>query len=263
MILRTPPNYTTTAILDADNKAGPQNLRSDGEISAATIIRSDTMARRVAARLGLDKTTVDMTQDKPSGFQELLTEIFVTLLPQNSPRLPTPIDIAARKLLLNLQARIEARSSLITINYTSPDPEEAARVANAFVSEYILDQKMRMLSEVQSAAQRSLADLTSTFGPKHPQIIRAQNNLVLAQARLQTALETAKLMTAKELSETGLVLPASAVTIPDGRGGVSKMILALLAASIASICLVFFIERRDLRELCAASLWRGSRVSNA
>ena len=106
------------------------------------------------------------------------------------------------------------------------------------------NQKIRKLAERHTLARRALMDLLVTFGDKHPQIARAEADIALAQARLLAEEQTTAPMTAKELAETGQVVPAQAVTIPSGPGTASLLALALLGGGIAGIGFALLLELR-------------------
>ena len=100
-------------------------------------MRSEAMARRVAERFG----SRCGAHEPNSNLQRLVgcssRWCLALVLPRKAAAPPSRIDVAARQLMGNLQVKIEPRSSLITVTYASPSPEEAARIANAFVGEFL------------------------------------------------------------------------------------------------------------------------------
>ncbi len=230
IILRTEPIYLASAIVEVDALDEAANSQSEPVGSAAALIRSEPMARRVAERLGLDA----MPTDPNSNMQRLNTNI-VGPLSRKAGAPPSRIDVSARQLMRNLKVKIEPRSSLITVTYASPSPEEAARIANAVVGELLRNQNIKKLTDRRALAERALLELSNTFGDQHPRIARAEANLALARAQLLAEEQKGASVTEKELAETGKVVPAQAVTIPSGLGTVYLMILVLVAGGIAGI----------------------------
>lgn len=245
------PKYSATAIFDGDDRevaANPLNggPPSEGEVAAATRMRSLAMAREIADQMGL----AQQSTDKPGITDPLATpksilsrfDIF-KLWPGHASAAPSPLDIAAQRLMDNLQISIEPRSSLITVTYTSRNPQHAADVANAFVGEYLHYQRVRKLSDRQNSASRALLDAAASFGEKHPQVARARSNLDLVSAQLQSeSVQTKTPSTADKLAATGRVMPAQSVTIPLSRGTLSKTLLGLLVGAFAGLGLAFLIE---------------------
>lgn len=108
--------------------------------SEARIIQSRAMARRVVETLGLAKE-----QSEPTTAQRLLTDTLdsarqvlglpVMPRPQNPAALA--LDLATREVLSRLTVAADNRTYLITIGFKGREPEQAARVANAFADEYL------------------------------------------------------------------------------------------------------------------------------
>jgi len=250
----TAPKYSATAMLDGDDREVPANPLvaagppSEGEVAAAVRLRSLAMARRVAERLGLD---ADKPPDRPGLFSKLRSATIDrvpalgALFSRTSRTSPSAADVAARKLTANLLVSIEPRSSLISISYTSSDPAEAARIANTFVAEYLRDQKIRRISDRQTATQRSLTELTQTLGPKHPQVLRAQANLDQTRAQIQSEAQQIATMDSDALNTNGRVVPALASTIPLGRGTLTFVILGLIGGLVSGMAAAVLLELRN------------------
>ena len=115
----------------------------------AKTIHSRLMARRVIRKLSLDASTAHA----PSAFsaQNLLAGVLTSaqlflkeigfdagLLNGSQASAEIDGDRVIRSVMSHLAVETDSRSYLITIRYASNDPNEAARIANAFAEEYLL-----------------------------------------------------------------------------------------------------------------------------
>ena len=245
------PRYTATAVIQLDGgQDGPGHAAPSPAIDGATLatfvesqtslIESREMARQVVERLGLDKSK---TQSRIRAF------IANTIghLPFNYAGPSTPVDLATERLMSNLTVTSKPRSYLTTVTYTARTPQQAARIANAVVSEYMHYRVLQTLADRVVFAQRALTDLMVTYGAKHPLVMRAEANLALERSRMAAEEENATLMNDRELAETGKVVPAQAITIPSGARTSTVLALAFLGALVGGIALVLVLERSALR----------------
>jgi uncharacterized protein involved in exopolysaccharide biosynthesis len=171
--------YTSEVVLVArftqEDPRDPQ-LLSDIFLDAAStlsvvqtelyLIHSDDIAERVV-------TSLDLAND-PNFAKSLLDR---PTSPNSSPN-----RLIAAELLKNLKVSNDPRSMLIRISYTSPSPEQSARIANAFAEEYLR-------TRIELAARRRLMTLSATYGPKHPTVLKAKSDLdeVLRGPRLSVS----------------------------------------------------------------------------
>ena len=117
-------------------------------------------------------------------------------------------------------------SMLIRISYTSTSPEQSARIANAFAEEYLR-------TRIGLAARRRLTNLSATYGPKHPIVLKAKSDLeeVLRAPRLS-------------VSERAQILSwASPPILPSGPDRKLIVGVAFLCSFAAGIILVLLLEQ--------------------
>ena len=131
------------------------------------LIRSREIAEGVVARLGLAKDP-NFAEHSSLLSRALALTTFWHTRPSFSNS--SVNSLIAARLLENLDVTNDANSLLIRISYTSTSPEQSARIANAFAEEYLRTREKK-------AAQRHLADLAATYGPKHPSVLKAQSQL--------------------------------------------------------------------------------------
>ena len=115
---------------------------------------------------------------------------------------------------------------LIRISYTSTSPEQSARIANAFAEEYLR-------TRIGLAARRRLTNLSATYGPKHPIVLKAKSDLeeVLRAPRLS-------------VSERAQILSwASPPILPSGPDRKLIVGVAFLCSFAAGIVLVLLLEQ--------------------
>lgn len=159
------------------------------------LLQSHQLARRVIERLGL---------------QRLQSEV------DNTGWLALPghrqDDSAAARLLSHLAVTTDPRAYLITLNYTSRDPDLAALVANTFVAEILRSIELQILSQQRFATQTSLSERLAQFGNKFPSVIQARLNLAAIDGLLekwQSASSDEILRSAGENVTPVTVLPSS------------------------------------------------------
>jgi len=218
--------YTSEVVLQArftqEDPRDPQLLSEIFLDAASTLsvvqtevslIRSGDIAERVVTRLDLakDPNFAKSLLDRPTS-------------PNSSPN--RLISLIAAELLKNLNVRNDARSMLIRISYTSTSPEQSARIANAFAEEYLR-------TRIGLAARRRLTNLSATYGPKHPIVLKAKSDLeeVLRAPHLS-------------VSERAQILSwASPPILPSGPDRKLIVGVAFLCSFAAGIVLVLLLEQ--------------------
>ena len=195
------------------------------------LIRSGDIAERVVTRLDLAK---DPNNFAKSLLDRALASITFLHARPTSPN-SSPNRLIAAELLKKLDVSNDARSTLIRISYTSTSPEQSARIANAFAEEYLR-------SRIESAARRRIADLSTTYGPKHPIVLKAQSDLD----------EVSK---APSMSERAQILSwASPPILKSGPNRKFIVAVAFLCSFAAGIVLVLLLERAKASFRSAAEL---------
>jgi len=155
------------------------------------ILSSETIARRVAARLDLaDRPQFDAP---PAGFRPLA---FVrSLIPRRStPEVErSPEEIAADRIRSRLEVRPVQRSQLVTVSWTSEDPELAAEIANEVAGEYI---------RFNLSSMRSTGDEASGF--LEEQIAQLRADYVAIENRVQAYGENKRIVSIDEANNVTL-----------------------------------------------------------
>jgi capsular exopolysaccharide synthesis family protein len=104
------------------------------------ILQSETLAKRVADRLGLQ------TAQNPPSF--LRSPFGISL-----GRTPSPDDLRIKTVEKSLTIRSSLKSQVVEILFDSPDPALAARGANTVVSEYVAINREARLETVQDTTE--------------------------------------------------------------------------------------------------------------
>ncbi len=99
------------------------------------ILSSETVARRAADRL--DLVSHPLFQQEAAGQPGVLAWLRGLLPRRGENVLRTPLDVATAWLGAHLEVSPVRNSQLVRVSWTSPDPELAARVANAVADAYI------------------------------------------------------------------------------------------------------------------------------
>jgi uncharacterized protein involved in exopolysaccharide biosynthesis len=94
-------------------------------------------------------------------------------------------DIGATKLLAGLSVTSDPHSYLLTIRFTSGDPELTELVTNAFVAELLRSARLQALFKQRSLAQDTLSIQLTKFGAKHPGVAQARMRLAATDELLK------------------------------------------------------------------------------
>jgi capsular exopolysaccharide synthesis family protein len=231
------PIYRASAKILADPQQ-PNANRNEQYIASALvflyyetqyeIIRSRNIAETVVDKLGLvekyKKAQLENKNQQTSGLSSTIKELkteFTALFSKESKTIKVAPTDAELKIMLasSIQAGIEVsggkQSQIINVSYTSPDPEEAARIINAISDAYIqfglesrlgevknteswlgeqfslLKQKLQD-SETKLSTYRSQQGLVDTNQQKsigNTQLQSLNNELIRAQTKLSAAEE--------------------------------------------------------------------------
>lgn len=194
MLLRQTPLYTASAeiLLDSRRDKLSDPVQTDLVVNFAEvenqmeIIRSTALLRRVVEKEHL-APRVDTTaapSATPRGRDQVAAEQDVSELAQ----LPAGVTRSIQSLKGGLQVT-RSKGHLITVSFTSPDPQRAARIANAIAAAYIVDK----LDTRYEGARRAAAWLTERIAELRNQVrqsekavqdFRASNNLQQGTASL-------------------------------------------------------------------------------
>jgi hypothetical protein len=84
---------------------------------------------------------------------------------------------AAVRLLRRLSVTADPRAYLITVRYTSEDPDLAVRITNAFVAEVLRSTGLQTLFQQRAYTQARLSSQLARFGEKHPKVAELRTQL--------------------------------------------------------------------------------------
>jgi len=257
-----PPRYTGEAMIQLDfvrdETVAGQKVQSTASvdavavvISAVRVIRSRATASAVVSMLGLDKDpfyTRPLLPALPARALASVRGIFG--LPE-----PTPHDVAVARLMKQITVTNDARSYLITVSVTTPDPALAARLANWIASEYLRGRLREQANEAYAVAEREMTALSSVFGPRHPSYVAGLAKLGRLKAELAAVQEGAvvgdrQAVVAREMVRFAAgqsLLPAEAIMTPSGHNVALITALTVLAALALGMLLAWLAERGLLR----------------
>lgn len=245
------PKYSSTAVVQLDlggrddygqmdllgrdaAAAGGPAITIDGSRAAETfarLISTEAVARRVVHRLGLHEL-----QPEKSVVGKFIDDLL--------PIRPSKIDRATSGLLEALTVASDLRSYVITVTFTAKRPEDAARIANAVLSEALQLQLIQKLTARQALAHRVMRELSVTYGAGHPLIARAKANLQAADEMLEVQQKRTEPLSEFELAATGNIVPAQPVSIPSSLKPKTMIMLAAVGGLLVGVALVLFIDRR-------------------
>ena len=257
MLLRERPLYTASAeiLLDSRRDKLSDPVQNDIVMNLAEvenqmeIIRSTALLRRVVEKEQLAAREETTAPSGPTrGRNAAAPEQDVAELAQ----LPRSVTRSIQTLKGGLQVT-RSKGHLITVAFTAPDPQYAARIANAIVAAYIVDK----LDTRYEGAKRAAAWLTERIAELRSQVresekavqdFRAANNLQQGTASLtlnqqQLADLNARLVSARaELAEKKARVDL--LTTVDERGGdvqrllpdmVNSPLVATLRTQLAAV----------------------------
>jgi uncharacterized protein involved in exopolysaccharide biosynthesis len=137
----------------------------------------------------------------------------------------------------NVTVTSEARSYLISISFTAPSADEAARIANAFAFEYLREKTTQGRKDLLASAEAELMRQLATNGERHPKVLLAAGELSAARTAVAAA-TNAQTDIATDESVT-LAMPNHTPTSPKGS---AILVLALVVGLMAGLALAI---RRD------------------
>jgi uncharacterized protein involved in exopolysaccharide biosynthesis len=207
--------------------------------SEARLIRSDAVVGAVVKRLGLApaattaQSWVAQTQDW----------VRVMILPET--RNSSPFDRTVARLRNKVSIMNDPRSYILSISYTAPSADEAARVVNAFAIEYLRDKDLQRRRDGVAAAEGELGRALSIYGEKHPKTLQAAEGLDAARALLKAAMSPQEGGQDQGASdEVKLAVPNRTPTSP--RGFVI-LGMSFLSALLAGMGLAVWRDRKNER----------------
>ena len=217
----TPPGFTASATMMMDLRRGQrfqQSLLPDAPADSAwvdsqiAVLKSINVALNVVRQLRL-ADDVEFIQPAPGPIDQALAPVYQRLgWAADQPKSEAERTAqAAAVVLAGLDIRRLGLGYLIRIDFRGPNPEQAAKIANAVVDAYVLDQTnsqfqtyrrssdwlqdhLQTLREQTAAAERAVVDF------------RQKNNIVSAGGRL---------FSDQELSDINSQLSSARVRVAD------------------------------------------------
>jgi uncharacterized protein involved in exopolysaccharide biosynthesis len=201
----------------------------------ARLIRSDIFLRAVARRLGQDTVS--------HSWPQVLDWVRDRLLPET--RNHTPFDRLVSMLRNKVAVINDTRSYLVSVSFTAPSADEAARVVNAFVIEYLRDKAIQRELDRLNSADAKLRQQLTVYGDKHPKALQAAEELDAARAAFAAVMnpQDGDQGAAGDQS-VKLAVPNQTPTSPNG---LAILALSLLAGLLAGIGLAIWLDRRDTK----------------
>jgi capsular polysaccharide biosynthesis protein len=254
--------YTAEAVIQLDFAAreGAAAAAPGATIDAAILvegearlIRSPTLARRVVTRLKLEENP---TYTSVGPLSRILR--YVSPPPPGAPEV-SKADVAAAKLVRQLQVTNDPRSYLINVTIVSNSPDWSATLANAFATEYLQHRIIQQLRQVEARARAALQAAGAFYGEKHPNVIQAKTQLEGAEARLreQEGLSSDRITPPPGYS----YLKAEPVWLPSGPNPVALLGMGVFGSLLAGVGLALLLERsnRTLRTERSVAVETGIR----
>jgi uncharacterized protein involved in exopolysaccharide biosynthesis len=206
--------------------------------SEARLIRSDAILRAVVKRLGLDPVAANSQSWATQG----LDWVRAMLLPET--RNHSPFDRTVSMLRNKVAVMNDTRSYLISISFTAPSADEAARVVNAFAIEYLRDKAVQRKLDAVNSAESELGRQLAVYGDKHPKALLAAEGLDAARASLKAAMSPQDGGQDDVTSDESVKLAVPNRT-PTSPKGFVILGLSLLSALLAGIGLAIWRDRKD------------------
>jgi len=201
----------------------------------ARLLRSDAFLRAVAKRLGEDTLSHSWPQS--------LDGIRAMLLPET--RNHSPFDRLVSMLRNKVAVMNDTRSYIISISFTASSAEEAARVVNAFVVEYVRDKVVQRRLDKLGAAEGELQRQLSVYGDKHPKTLRAVEERDAARVSYEAV--NPQNADQEEIGPDQSVKLAEPNLTPTSPNGLAILAMSLLAGLLAGIALAIWLDRRDIK----------------
>jgi putative transposase len=259
-----PPRYTADAFVVPNFRTAivPSTANASGQIawtdasslvdSAARIIRSRANASAVVARLGLDKNAAFT-------HESILRRVIADMrrLLRLDPVMPaSPRDLAVDALMRKVTVANDARSYVISVTATADDPELAAKLANAVALEYLHNQAVEQLTDARAAAEHDLAQLSSTYGVRHPNSISVRAKLNDLNARLGALRDGLSIEDVDALGVGQSLIAADRVLIPSSPDPKLILVVTVGAALLAGVLLAWRSRHNQAEASTSAVLER-------
>ena len=244
------PRYTSEAIVrlnfSREEQAGSAKTQPIANLDAvalvdgaARMIRSQATASAAVSRYGLENDPLFARGAARSGMFSALRSKFGLAISQH--------DRVVGELMRRVKVTTEPRSYLISVAVTTESARQSMRLANIVALEYLRGQMLQQLTEAQSAAEREMADLTATYGMRHPNYLRGVTRLEDLRARLSALRDEAPSEDVAKLVVGQQFIAAQNVLVPTGPNVLTVLGLVSLGALAAGSWIALLLERKFLR----------------
>ena len=203
----------------------------------ARLIRSEAFVRAVAKRLGQDP---ESTKSRSWAAQSL-DWLRATFLPET--RNYSALDRMVARLRNKVDVMNDTRSYLISVSFTAPSADEAARVVNAFVIEYLREKIIQRRLDTANSAEAELRQQLAVYGDKHPKTLQAMAELDAARAGLESAMNSQD-GDQSEIANDQRVTLAVPNETPTSPKGLMIFGLSLLLGLLAAVGLAIRLDRK-------------------
>ena len=180
-VLVMPARYTAEAYIRGGFDASYAVTKEDDTSRAGSIsldlvrvietqsrwLQTQELARRVVHQLGLER---------------LRSEVGETVNTPGDKDGP-----AAVRLIRRLWVTSDPRAYLITVRYTTGDPDLAVLITNAFVAEVLRSTRLQTLFQQRAYTQGKLSSQLARFGEKHPKVAELRTQLATMNDFSRTA----------------------------------------------------------------------------
>lgn len=249
---QTEPRYQATAkLLLGTERADP--LRNQGVmveeyfgtttlLTHIEILSSTKLLNRVIDALGLDQGPVQSEEPEPlSPFQEFLVGVGLRTPPPPQPTAQAAAERHRLALVKGLEAGMTLGSTpdsrVISISFTSGDPDMSAKIANEIARQYLVDQLEGKLETTQNAVDW----LSGRVEELRVKVEEAERAVEDANARLEADSGQSLEATQQQID----ALNAALIRVRQEANGLSAKVDRLAAAMEAGQDLATLTEFRD------------------
>ena len=157
------------------------------------------------------------------------------------------------------RSRTSSRSYLISISFTAPSADEAARVVNAFAIEYAREKSKQSIRDMVTTAEAELVRQRALNGERHPKVLQAADELSAVRAALAAGENAEGDGQDTIVADEGVTLAIPNRTPTSPKGSVT-LGLALILGFLSGVGLAVWRDRlgfephRRLRDVLRADL---------
>lgn len=210
---------------------GPMSLDPVRVIETQSrLLQSNRLARRVVEQLGLER--LQPLLNKP-GWLPSLVKGRGAQTPEDK------LDVATGRLLNGLTVTSDPRAYLITVRYSSGDPELSILIANAFVAELLRSTRLQGLFQQRYSAQATLSNQLAKFGEKHPKVAELRTQLAATNDSLEKQMNESREAILQAAGEN----VTKAVASPSGPTPIFVVGLLLIFGLVIGVATSLWLER--------------------